>query len=100
MHAGVSTSLVHLGPEVGIADGADEVLKAVRYQIKRGARVIKISATAGVTWALRRNNGMTATMVTMTSGNAPHIDAEHGEDAEKEACATILVRWTQMETAQ
>jgi imidazolonepropionase-like amidohydrolase len=48
MHAGVSTSLFHLGPEVGIADGADEVLKAVRYQIKRGARVIKISATAGV----------------------------------------------------
>ena len=48
MHAGVSTSLLHLGPEVGIADGADEVLKAVRYQLKRGARVIKISATAGV----------------------------------------------------
>lgn len=48
MHAGVSTSLFHLGPELGIADGADEVLKAVRYQIKRGARVIKISATAGV----------------------------------------------------
>jgi imidazolonepropionase-like amidohydrolase len=48
MHAGVSTSLFHLGPEVGIADGPDEVLKAVRYQIKRGARVIKISATAGV----------------------------------------------------
>jgi imidazolonepropionase-like amidohydrolase len=48
MHAGVSTALSHLGPEMGIADGADEVLKAVRYQIKRGARVIKISATAGV----------------------------------------------------
>ena len=48
MHAGVSTSLFHLGPELGIADGADEVLKAVRHQLKRGARVIKISATAGV----------------------------------------------------
>ena len=48
MHAGVSTSLVRLEPEVGIADGADEVLKAVRHQIKRGAGVIKISATAGV----------------------------------------------------
>ena len=48
MHAGVSTSLFQLGPDMGIADGADEVLKAVRYQIKRGARVIKISATAGV----------------------------------------------------
>jgi imidazolonepropionase-like amidohydrolase len=32
----------------GIADGADEVMKAVRYQIKHGAKVIKICATAGV----------------------------------------------------
>jgi len=34
-------------PEDGIADGADEVTKAVRYQIKHGARVIKTCATAG-----------------------------------------------------
>lgn len=32
----------------GTADGVDEVLKAVRYQIKHGAKVIKICATAGV----------------------------------------------------
>ncbi|MBW2714852.1 MAG: amidohydrolase family protein [Deltaproteobacteria bacterium] len=32
----------------GIADGPDEVTKAVRYQIKHGAKVIKICATAGV----------------------------------------------------
>ena len=32
----------------GIADGADEVTKAVRYQIKHGAKVIKTCATAGV----------------------------------------------------
>ncbi len=32
----------------GVADGVDEVLKAIRYQIKHGARVIKICATAGV----------------------------------------------------
>jgi imidazolonepropionase-like amidohydrolase/ketosteroid isomerase-like protein len=32
----------------GVADGVDEVLKAVRYQIKYGAKVIKICATAGV----------------------------------------------------
>jgi len=36
------------GPETGIADGVDEVTKAVRYQIKHGAKVIKIMATAGV----------------------------------------------------
>lgn len=32
----------------GVADGPDEVMKAVRYQIKHGARWIKICATAGV----------------------------------------------------
>jgi len=34
--------------ERGIADGPAEVLKAVRYQIKHGAKNIKICATAGV----------------------------------------------------
>jgi imidazolonepropionase-like amidohydrolase len=32
----------------GVADGPAEVLKAVRYQIKHGAKVIKTCATAGV----------------------------------------------------
>lgn len=32
----------------GIADGVDEVVKATRYQIKHGAKVIKVCATAGV----------------------------------------------------
>ena len=32
----------------GIADGVDDVIRAVRYQIKHGANVIKICATAGV----------------------------------------------------
>ena len=32
----------------GVADGVAEVLKAIRYQIKHGAQVIKICATAGV----------------------------------------------------
>jgi len=32
----------------GTADGVDEVVKAVRYQIKHGAKVIKTCATAGV----------------------------------------------------
>ena len=36
------------GPEVGIADGPWEVVRAVRYQIKHGAKVIKTCATAGV----------------------------------------------------
>jgi imidazolonepropionase-like amidohydrolase len=32
----------------GVADGPDEIVKAVRYQIKHGARTVKICATAGV----------------------------------------------------
>jgi len=32
----------------GVADGVAEVLKAVRYQAKHGARMIKVCATAGV----------------------------------------------------
>lgn len=37
-----------LGPKQGIADGVDEVIKAVRYQAKHGVRVIKVCATGGV----------------------------------------------------
>jgi imidazolonepropionase-like amidohydrolase len=32
----------------GVADGVDDVVKAVRYQVKHGAKVIKVCATAGV----------------------------------------------------
>ena len=32
----------------GVADGAEEMVRATRYQIKHGATAIKISATAGV----------------------------------------------------
>ena len=45
---GFAPGLLERGPEGGIADGVDEVVKAVRYQIKHGAKVIKTCATAGV----------------------------------------------------
>ncbi len=32
----------------GVGDGADDLIKATRYQIKHGAKAIKIGATAGV----------------------------------------------------
>jgi imidazolonepropionase-like amidohydrolase len=32
----------------GIADGREEILKALRYQVKHGAKVVKVCATAGV----------------------------------------------------
>jgi imidazolonepropionase-like amidohydrolase len=40
--------ILEKGYQYGIADGADEVVKAVRYQIKHGAKWIKIVATAGI----------------------------------------------------
>lgn len=45
---GFAPGIGETGPEQGIADGPDGVLRALRYQIKHGAQVIKICATAGV----------------------------------------------------
>jgi imidazolonepropionase-like amidohydrolase len=45
---GYAPGVRELGFEEGVADGVDEVVKAARYQIKHGAKVIKICATAGV----------------------------------------------------
>ena len=36
------------GPNEGVADGKDELIKAVRLQFKRGSDVIKIASTGGV----------------------------------------------------
>jgi imidazolonepropionase-like amidohydrolase len=40
--------VLEYGYQYGIADGVDDVTKAVRYQIKHGAKWIKITATGGV----------------------------------------------------
>jgi imidazolonepropionase-like amidohydrolase len=45
---GFAPGIQELGPHEGIADGVDEVIKAVRYQAKHGARIIKVCATGGV----------------------------------------------------
>lgn len=45
---GFAPGIMELGPKQGIATGVDEVMKGVRYQIKHGAKVIKVCATAGV----------------------------------------------------
>jgi len=45
---GFSPGILEQEPEFGIADGPEEVLRAVRYQIKHGAKHIKMIATAGV----------------------------------------------------
>ena len=45
---GFAPGVKDLDYRAGTADGVDEVVKAVRFQIKHGASVIKICATAGV----------------------------------------------------
>ncbi len=45
---GWAPGILERGPEEGIVDGAAAALRAVRYQLKHGAKVIKICATAGV----------------------------------------------------
>ncbi len=45
---GFAPGIAETGPEEGIADGPEGVLRALRYQVKHGAHVIKFCATAGV----------------------------------------------------
>lgn len=45
---GFAPGILEQGPETGVVDGPWEAVEAVRYQIKHGARWIKICATAGV----------------------------------------------------
>jgi imidazolonepropionase-like amidohydrolase len=45
---GFAPGIMELGPNEGIANGADEILRAIRYQAKHGVKVIKVCATSGV----------------------------------------------------
>jgi imidazolonepropionase-like amidohydrolase len=47
-YVGYPPGVYELGPEQGVADGVGQLLRAVRYQLKHGARTIKLMATAGV----------------------------------------------------
>ena len=48
MFAALAPNIMPISVEEGIADGIDEIRKAVRYQIKHGAKVIKCCASGGV----------------------------------------------------
>jgi len=48
MFAAFAPGVLPLTLEEGIANGVDEVRKAVRYQIKHGAQLIKVCASGGV----------------------------------------------------
>lgn len=45
---GLAPGVMEQGVENGVCDGVDACVKAVRYQVKHGAKVLKICATAGV----------------------------------------------------
>jgi imidazolonepropionase-like amidohydrolase len=51
-----------MGPDDGVADGRDELIKAVRLQIKRGSDVIKIASTGGVLDLSENGSGVTFTI--------------------------------------
>ena len=46
--SGLAPGIMPMSVEEGIADGVDEVRKAVRYQIRHGAQLIKCCASGGV----------------------------------------------------
>jgi len=48
MFAAFAPGVLELSVEEGIANGVDEVRKSVRYQIKHGAKLIKVCASGGV----------------------------------------------------
>jgi imidazolonepropionase-like amidohydrolase len=48
MFAAFAPHIMELTVQEGIANGVDEVRKAVRYQIKHGAKLIKVCASGGV----------------------------------------------------
>jgi imidazolonepropionase-like amidohydrolase len=48
MFTKIATSLVESGPDYGIINSTDDAIRATRFQLKHGAKVIKIAATAGV----------------------------------------------------
>lgn len=48
MFSKIGPGIMPLSVEEGIADGVSEVRKAVRYQLKHGAQLIKVSASGGV----------------------------------------------------
>tara|TARA_R110000868_G_scaffold383578_1_gene650584 strand:- start:12640 stop:13929 length:1290 start_codon:yes stop_codon:yes gene_type:complete len=48
MGEGLKEGMIEAGPEYGVVSGVDDAIKATRFQIKHGAKTIKIHATAGV----------------------------------------------------
>ena len=48
MFQGLAPGIMPLSVEEGICDGVEQVRRAVRYQIKYGAKVIKVCASGGV----------------------------------------------------
>lgn len=80
------------GPRDGVADGPDECMKAVRWQVKNGADCIKITATGGVLSVAKDGDGpafnigeLKAIMET-AADRGVHVAAHaHGKEGMKRA---------------
>lgn len=47
-NTGWPPGVFELGPEQGVADGPERLLRAVRYQVKHGAEVVKMMVSGGI----------------------------------------------------
>jgi imidazolonepropionase-like amidohydrolase len=117
--SGWPPGVFELGPEQGVADGPERLLRAVRYQIKHGARVIKMMVTGGVSGFERtpyvqqfsdeemrtvvdeaRRNGLKvmahaeALPGTLAAVRAGVASIEHGTDLDDEAVRRMKERGT------
>jgi imidazolonepropionase-like amidohydrolase len=85
------------GPRIGVANGADECIKAVRQRFKEGSDVIKIMATGGVLDVLANGSGAEFTedeirAIVQTAGDygLKVMAHAHGAEGIKEHCAPAL----------
>ncbi|MEP2281052.1 amidohydrolase family protein [Maribacter sp.] len=89
---GLAEGLVTVGPNDGIINGKYDAIEAVRYQIKHGAKFIKMHATAGVLsmedaiGAQQLSNEEMKTIVDEASRHHINVAAHaHGTEGIKEA---------------
>lgn len=97
------------GPEMGVADGIDGCIKAVRQMVKNGADVIKVTATGGVTSLTRDGTrpqfaGDELKAIVETAKDyglkvAAHAHGDEGIRRAIEAGATTIEHGSQMSSA-
>ncbi len=100
MFAAFMPGVLELTVEEGIANGVDEIRKAVRYQIKHGAQLIKVCCLGWRDVADRRGGGATL----FGRGAAPRSSTRHtgvacGSPRTRTAPRRSSTRWRSASTA-